>query len=65
MTTIDALHEVGPDCTFLECVGSIERSRVSPLKNVDVRANAVATRNAIFVRVQPLPRVRTAHQRKQ
>ena len=31
MTTIDLLHDVGPDGAFLECAGSVERSRISLL----------------------------------
>ena len=31
MTTIDLLHDVGPDGAFLELAGSVERSRISLL----------------------------------
>ena len=31
MTTIGLLQEVGPDGVFLECAGSVERSRISLL----------------------------------
>jgi hypothetical protein len=31
MTTIDLLHDVGPDGAFLKCAGSVERSRIGLL----------------------------------